>query len=120
MNEPKNELEKFQTAVLTAAVDAVAKEMPPEKMRELANHFIEEALKKVKSDSYGSITWHIQNQMEAMLKEYMKTPAVVQLVQAAVEQGVQDALKELPAGTRGKVVEKALAAVASVITADRR
>jgi len=94
--ENPNELEKFQTAVLASAVDAVAKEMPPEKMRALAEFFITAALEKLKGDGYGTITYFVKEQMEVVLKEYLKTHDVRGLIQAAVEEGVQDALKELP------------------------
>lgn len=117
--ENPNELEKFQTAVLTSAVDAVAKEMPPEKMRSLAEFFITSAMEKLKGDGYGTITHFVKEQMEATLKEYLKTHDVRVLIQAAVEEGVQDALKELPPAVRGKVVQKAVEAVASVITAEK-
>jgi hypothetical protein len=119
MEKPLTELDKFQNAVLTAAAQAVVAEMTQEKLRALAEHFLTEAMAKMRGDGYGTFMYKVKEEAEVVLKDYLKTPTVLALVQKAVEEGVQAALADLPAATRGKVVDKAIAAVASVITAEK-
>jgi hypothetical protein len=119
MSKEATELDKFRSSVLTAAAAAVMSEMTPEKMQEFAKAIINDALKTLSGDPWG-LQHQVKKAAEEMMKEYIKTPSVVEQIRASVTDAVQEAMKGLSKEMQGKLIDISLRALADGINHSKR
>jgi hypothetical protein len=115
--KPRDAIEIFKDTVLVAAADAVIKEMTPEAMKALVEKILAESLSSLRTDKYSSLAQMIAKKAEDVLKVYLQTPEVHEMIKIVVEEGVNGALKGMAAEAKGKVMDIALSGMVKAITA---
>lgn len=117
----KDPIAEFKSAIVAKAAEALVAELSVEKMREVVEAVLQNALSEISSSHYGTIGRLVKEHAEAAMKAYLATPEAQARVRAAVEEGVNAAMSSLAAETRGKVIDLALAGMSKSLTApDRR
>jgi hypothetical protein len=104
----------FRSAVISAATDAVMKEMTAAEMRKFIEQLIASTLTDLTNENYG-LKYQVKQAAENYMKEHLKTSEVQALIRAAVEKGVHDAMGTLSAETQGKVIDLALRGIANEV-----
>jgi hypothetical protein len=119
MPEP-TEIDKFKSAVVTAAADAIAKEMTPERMRACATKVIDEALSTLNSSPYMTLGGMVKSAAEKIMQEKLASPEGQAMIKTAVEAGIADAMTKLPAEVRGRIIDLALRGIGKEIEKPER
>jgi hypothetical protein len=114
----------FKSAVLSAAVDAIVKEMTPEKMRACADQIIKDALSELSSSQYSMLGRAVKEAAEKAMAEQLATPEAKAAIKVAVVAGIEGAMAVLPGEIKGRVTDLALKnigeAVAQAMQGGRR
>lgn len=118
MEKPKDAGHEFERRVIAVAAEAVLKEMTPEKVQELVQVMIQRALADLNT-SYGPLRTAINELAQEQLKQKLQEPETREQLRQAVESGVNEAMAQLPAKTRGIVIDKALTSLATALVNSR-
>jgi hypothetical protein len=94
-----------RTKLLTGAVEYIVRELKQEDFQILVNEIFAESLKNMES-------WELRKRVDAvitpMLDEVLQRPEILSFLRRKVEEGVNQALEELPNEVKVQVIKKSV------------
>lgn len=95
--------EGVRTHILAGAIDHILTQLTPERLRLVADEWAKSILNDVSSWRLEQIA---RGQWEPMLTEAVQRPEFLALCRKAVEQGLELAMKEIPAKVKDSILQR--------------
>lgn len=111
MNEKKTDpVSVFKDAIVAKAAEALVAELSPERLKEIVEQVLKQALSEISSDQYSAVGRMIREKLAATTKDYLETPEAKTLMRTSVEEGVKSAFDgpSFTSEVKGRVTDLAL------------